>query len=27
LLSHLTVHFHADEEPAFQLVQDLCQPA
>jgi transposase len=27
LLRHLTVHFHADEEPAFHLVQDLCQPA
>jgi hypothetical protein len=26
-LSHLTVHFHADEGPAFHLVQDLCQPA
>lgn len=27
LLGHLTVHFHSDEEPAFQLVQDFCQPA
>jgi hypothetical protein len=27
LLSHLTVHFHADKEPAFRLVRDVCQPA
>lgn len=27
LLGHLTVHFHSDEGTAFQLVQDLCQPA
>ena len=27
LLGHLTVPFPSDEGPAFQLVQDLCQPA
>jgi hypothetical protein len=27
LLGHLTVHFHSDEQPAFQLVPGLCQPA
>jgi len=27
VLDHLTVHFHADDGPAFRLVQDLCQSA
>jgi transposase len=27
LLDHLTVYFHADDGPAFRLVQDLCQSA
>lgn len=27
LLGQLTVHFHPDERPAFQLVQNLCESA
>ena len=27
LLGQLTVHFHPDEEPAFHLVQNLCESA